>query len=94
VSRTAAITAAEKLIAARQATHGDFCETGAVAQGIKTAFGAERAALLSPVQRAALDQIATKIARILCGDPNHPDHWHDVAGYARLGAPPAPRAGR
>lgn len=28
--------------------------------------------------------IAVKIARILVGDCNHPDHWHDIAGYATL----------
>ena len=28
--------------------------------------------------------IVHKIARILAGDPNHADHWHDIAGYAIL----------
>jgi hypothetical protein len=79
-------SATAKLIAAREQTHGDFGQTAAVAQAIKTAFG-DRAARLPPVQREALEQIAVKIARILCGDPNHVDHWHDIAGYARLGAP-------
>lgn len=32
----------------------------------------------------ALDMICHKIARILAGDPNEPDHWHDIAGYATL----------
>jgi len=40
------------------------------------------------VQREALDQIAAKIARILCGDANYADHWHDIASYAQLGVPP------
>jgi hypothetical protein len=74
----------DALLAARQATHGDFAETAAVAQAIKTVIG-DRAARLPPVQQEALDQIATKLARILCGDANHADHWHDMAGYARLG---------
>ena len=39
---------------------------------------------LSPDQAEALDMIAHKIARILNGDPNHHDHWHDIAGYATL----------
>jgi len=28
--------------------------------------------------------IAHKIARIINGDPNHLDSWHDIAGYATL----------
>ena len=28
--------------------------------------------------------IAHKIGRILAGDPNHIDHWLDIAGYATL----------
>ena len=28
--------------------------------------------------------IANKIGRILNGDPNYPDSWHDIAGYATL----------
>jgi hypothetical protein len=25
-----------------------------------------------------------KMSRILCGNPNEPDHWRDIAGYATL----------
>jgi hypothetical protein len=39
---------------------------------------------LSVGQREALEMIAHKIARILSGDPNHKDHWEDIAGYAEL----------
>lgn len=39
---------------------------------------------LTPVQQRALEAIADKIARILNGDPNYADNWHDIAGYARL----------
>lgn len=28
--------------------------------------------------------IAGKIARIINGDPNYVDSWHDIAGYATL----------
>lgn len=30
------------------------------------------------------EMIAHKIARILNGDPNYADNWHDIAGYATL----------
>jgi hypothetical protein len=79
--------AVDAMLAARRQTHGDFAETAAMARAIKAAFG-DRAARLTPVQREALEQIAVKIARILCGDANCADHWADIAGYARLGAPP------
>lgn len=39
---------------------------------------------LSPVQKQALTVIADKIARILSGDPDYIDNWHDIQGYARL----------
>lgn len=32
----------------------------------------------------ALDMIAVKIARIIGGDPEYPDNWDDIAGYAIL----------
>lgn len=35
-------------------------------------------------QKEALEMIAHKIARILNGDPNYDDSWHDIAGYATL----------
>ncbi|MDE2097930.1 MAG: hypothetical protein KGL39_11825 [Patescibacteria group bacterium] len=39
---------------------------------------------LTPCQKEALDMIAHKIGRILNGDPNYADSWHDIAGYAKL----------
>lgn len=39
---------------------------------------------LSPVQKQALTVIADKIARILSGDPDYADNWHDIQGYAKL----------
>jgi hypothetical protein len=35
-------------------------------------------------QQEALDMICHKIGRILCGDPDYADSWHDIAGYALL----------
>ena len=31
-----------------------------------------------------LGTIADKIGRILSGDPNYADNWHDIQGYAKL----------
>jgi hypothetical protein len=39
---------------------------------------------LADDQKEALEMIQHKIARILNGDPNYADSWHDVSGYATL----------
>lgn len=39
---------------------------------------------LASDQKEALDMIAHKIGRILNGDPDYKDSWHDIAGYAQL----------
>lgn len=39
---------------------------------------------LTPSQREALEMIQHKIGRILNGDPNYTDNWHDIQGYAHL----------
>lgn len=39
---------------------------------------------LSPDQQEALDMNAVKTSRILCGDPDFHDHWHDISGYSTL----------
>jgi len=36
------------------------------------------------VQRQALRVIVDKLARILNGDPDYIDSWHDLCGYATL----------
>lgn len=40
--------------------------------------------LMSDDQIIALDMICNKMARIVNGDPNYIDNWHDIAGYATL----------
>ncbi len=39
---------------------------------------------LTDDKKEALDMIAHKIGRILNGDPEYKDSWHDIAGYAQL----------
>lgn len=34
--------------------------------------------------KEALEMIQHKIARIINGDPNYTDNWHDIQGYAKL----------
>jgi hypothetical protein len=41
-------------------------------------------AFLAVDQEEALAMIFHKIGRIINGDPNYADSWHDIAGYAQL----------
>lgn len=72
-------------LAERGARYGDFSDHAVIAQGIQDVMrrtaGWDR---LTAVQKQALTVIADKQARILSGDPNYRDNWHDIQGYARL----------
>jgi len=39
---------------------------------------------MSSYQKEAVEMILHKIGRIVCGDPDYIDSWHDIAGYAKL----------
>ena len=65
--------------------YGDFAKHGVISQRIKRSIkSAEKWSALDPDMQEALDMIVHKIARILNGDPNYKDSWHDIAGYATL----------
>ncbi|MGV6989620.1 DUF6378 domain-containing protein [Testudinibacter sp. P80/BLE/0925] len=68
----------------RQQTYGDYADTAKVAQEIKAVIYAN-AGELNAKQQEALEMIATKMARILTGNPHYEDNWRDIAGYAQLG---------
>lgn len=79
------MTDINETLSQRQSTHGEFLTHALIAQSIKCQmFNAHGYAVLSAMQREALDMIAHKIARILNGNPDVHDHWHDIAGYATL----------
>lgn len=70
---------------ARARTHGNFEEQARTAVAIKRAvYSAPNARKLSDDQREAIDQITVKLSRLMHGDHNEPEHWHDLAGYATL----------
>lgn len=82
----------EQTLAERGNRYGDFTDHAKVAQLLQDTMrhhcnaGAKYGSWvqLSAVQRQALTVIADKIARILSGDPNYADNWHDIQGYAKL----------
>lgn len=74
-------------LADRKSTHGEFTDHAAITQAIKRVIAdspSARAFKFSAVAQEALEMIAHKIGRICAGNPNHADHWRDIAGYARL----------
>lgn len=71
----------------RGSRYGAFTGHAAVTQAMKGAVRDHLFVLnkeLSPSQQEAIDMILHKIGRIVNGDPNHIDSWHDLAGYATL----------
>jgi hypothetical protein len=74
----------EKTLKQRQKTHGDFATHAAISQELKAVLWKHDFQGLAPDQCEALEMICHKIARILNGNPDTHDHWHDIAGYATL----------
>lgn len=72
---------------ARTSLYGDFRDEAQIAQCLKRVMQQSpnwQKKRLNDSQTQALEMIIVKMARILNGDPNHPDNWHDLAGYALL----------
>lgn len=75
----------EATLQERGSRYGDFSDHARIAQEVKrTLFAGPNAFMLNDVQRQATEVIVDKLARIVCGDPNYGDNWHDIQGYARL----------
>jgi hypothetical protein len=76
----------EQTLAERGKRYGDFSVHASICQNLKSVMvnTDNYQNRLNSVQRQALDVIADKIARILSGDPDYADNWHDIQGYAKL----------
>lgn len=79
------LSAGAKVVNARESTHGHYAISADLAQKLKKLIRESgHAWQRTSAQNEALDMIMFKVARIVTGDPNHVDHWRDVAGYAEL----------
>lgn len=85
----------QETLSDRDKTHGSYPLVAQTIQDLKvyTRMADDRARKnnpdrpnLTPAQAEGLDMIMHKVGRILNGDPNTADHWHDIAGYATLNA--------
>lgn len=77
----------ETTLQERGTRYGEFAGHAEISQDLKTALRAyakDRNRTLADDQWEALDMICHKIGRIINGDPNYADSWHDIAGYAKL----------
>ena len=75
----------DQILNEREQTHGAFREVAGYSQAIKSLMRSSRNwERLDVAQAQALEVIADKMARILCGDPSFSDHWQDGAGYFEL----------
>ena len=78
-------TQIETTLAERGSRYGSFPEHARITQSLKDAMiVSPNWATLAPDQKEALEMIQHKIGRILNGDPDYHDSWHDVVGYAKL----------
>lgn len=72
-------------LSSRGKRYGDFTDNADISQSFKEFLRLQPGYnKLDKVKREALEMIAQKIARILNGDPEYRDNWHDIAGYAML----------
>lgn len=79
------MTDVQATLAERGARYGDFSDHSVIAQQLQDVMRETPGwARLSPDKRQALTVIADKQARILSGDPEYRDNWHDIQGYAKL----------
>lgn len=77
----------EATLAERQSTYGNFEDVAFVTENIMHILAKVRVNGLDDLpntHRMALYMIASKMARIVNGDFNHLDSWHDIGGYAKL----------
>ena len=74
----------EKTLKQREKTHGKFKTHAQISQELKSVLWKHGYQELTPDQCEALEMICHKIARILNGNANTHDHWHDIAGYSTL----------
>ena len=77
-------TRIENTLKERGARYGVFVGHAKITQDIKRAMYQGNWSKLSDDQKEALEMVAHKIGRILNGDPDYHDSWHDIVGYTKL----------
>ena len=82
---SAPVSHMDAMLEEKNSIHGDFTQDATTAQALKYVMRrGKNWEAMPPWMHEALEQMQTKVARILSGDFNHPDHWKDLQGYPRL----------
>jgi ABC-type hemin transport system substrate-binding protein len=86
INSTLTVNGVAQTLEERGSRYGSFEGHAAITQQLKETMQATSNwhKKLSYDQKEALEMIAHKIGRILNGDPDYSDSWHDIAGYASL----------
>ena len=75
----------QQTLSERGKRYGTFESHSLIAQSLKSVMAlSSNWPSLTTYQKQALEVIMDKVARILNGDPNYLDNWHDIAGYSLL----------
>ena len=75
----------ESTLQERGNRYGEFSEHARITQNLKRAMSdSPNWEQLADDQKEALEMAAHKIGRILNGDANYHDSWHDINGYIKL----------
>jgi hypothetical protein len=79
------MSAVEQTLTERGTRYGTFMDNAVIAQHLKgMAIQGGSWDQMKADQREAIEVIFQKISRILTGDPDYVDNWHDIQGYAKL----------
>lgn len=71
-------------LAERQSTYGDFSKVAEMTQGLLFVMSQYGYSDMPDTHKESIHMIASKLARIVNGDNNHLDSWHDIGGYSKL----------
>lgn len=79
------MTNIDETLKARGSTYGSFEDNADTTQALKRIIQTHpNYNSLRNFQKEAIDMAFHKIARIINGDPNYIDSWHDIVGYVSL----------
>jgi len=77
----------DAILDSRAKDYGAFADNARLAQALKRAMAdhaSDHGRTFADDQWEALEMIASKMSRIVNGNPDKVDNWDDIAGYAKL----------
>ena len=84
-SKEVNMTVIDDTLQERGSRYGEFHEHARITQNIKRAMhDSPNWDELPDDMKEALEMVAHKVGRVLNGDPDYADSWHDIIGYTRL----------